>query len=238
MSKTILANVDGWTPLMDEISTAHGIVTSAVFGRIWRFCQMEDGVCKASLETIATDLGIDRATVQRHADKLCELEYLKDLTPDLRNRPHIYVDTGKLQIKVSVTVAHGNTTVAQSNVTVAESQLNKDLKKDSNTVKQPKPKTPQQLMIDTLCSVMGLEVNLNAARVARLASELVGMTVTPAQIESVYGEKDTAWWYQQDWRGKKGQKPTETAIRETLAQAANSNSEIESDPYHGKQVFT
>lgn len=93
---------------------------------------------------------------------------------------------------------------------------------ENTTPPTSKPKTPQQLMIDTLCSVMGLEVNLNAARVARLASELVRMTITPTQIESVYGASDTAWWYQQDWRGKKGQKPTESAIRETLAQAANS----------------
>lgn len=93
---------------------------------------MEDNVCKASLETIASDLGIDKATVQRHADKLCDLGYLKDLTPELRNRPHVYVDTGKLQIKASVTVAHGNTDVAHGNVTVAESQLNKVLKKDIN----------------------------------------------------------------------------------------------------------
>jgi len=82
-----------------------------------------------------------------------------------------------------------------------------------------KPKSPQQLMIDTLCAVMGLEVNLNAARVSRLASELVKMTITPAQIESKY--KAGAWWYKNDWRGKRGQKPTENGIRETINQAAS-----------------
>ena len=33
MSKTILADVDGWTPLIDSIVQNHGIITAAVFGK-------------------------------------------------------------------------------------------------------------------------------------------------------------------------------------------------------------
>jgi len=99
---------------------------------------MEDGVCKASLDTLSQGLGVDRATVMRHAAALVEDGYLKDLTPDLRNRPHVYADTGKASIRIgigatvaqrNVTVAECNTAVAQRNVTVAESQLNKDSKR-------------------------------------------------------------------------------------------------------------
>lgn len=142
MSKTILADVDGFTPVIDRIADELGLTSAAVFGRMWRFCQMEDGVCKASLETIATGLGIDRATVMRHADKLCEAKYLKDLTPDARNVPHVYADTGKAGIRVNITVAQrnslaesvaqSNATVAESNKTVAESKLKKVLNTDSN----------------------------------------------------------------------------------------------------------
>jgi DNA-binding Lrp family transcriptional regulator len=143
MSKTILANTDGFTPVIDGLVKDVGLMPALVFGRIWRFCQMEDGVCKASLETIAEGIGVDRATVMRHAKVLCDAGYLKDLTPDLKNRPHVYADTGKAGIRVNISgvaqsnvgkkhVAESNERVAESNVTVAESQLNKDFKKDSN----------------------------------------------------------------------------------------------------------
>ncbi len=139
MSKTILTNADGFTPIIDAIVQELGLMSAVVFGRIWRYCQMEDQVCKASLETIGDGIGVDRATVMRHAKELCEAGYLKDLTPDLRNRPHVYADTGKAGLTVSisgvaqsnvkkVSVAESNTTVAQSNVTVAESKLNIDSK--------------------------------------------------------------------------------------------------------------
>jgi DNA-binding Lrp family transcriptional regulator len=142
MSKTVLADVDGFTPVIDDLIEEMGLMSSVVFGRIWRYCQMEDGVCKASLETIGDGIGVDKATVMRHAKELCEAGYLKDLTPELRNRPHVYADTGKAGLKISVAgvsqrkpkkdgVAERKATVAQSNVTVAESQLNKELKKDS-----------------------------------------------------------------------------------------------------------
>jgi DnaD/phage-associated family protein len=151
MSKTILANTDGFTPVIDALAKELGLMPAVVFGRMWRFCQMEDGVCKATLETIAEGIGIDRATVQRHAKVLCDSGYLTDLTPDLRNRPHVYADTGKAGLKVSisgiaqsnvdkshvaqrnVTIAQRNADVADSNAHVAQSYMNKVLKKDSKT---------------------------------------------------------------------------------------------------------
>lgn len=140
MSRTVLADVSGFTPIIDALADQHGLIRAAVFGRIWRYCQMEDGVCKASLDTLSKGLGVDRATVMRHAAALVADGYLKDLTPELKNRPHVYADTGKASIRIgigatvaqcNVTVAECNTTVAQRNATVAESQLNKDSKRPS-----------------------------------------------------------------------------------------------------------
>jgi predicted ArsR family transcriptional regulator len=140
MPRTILTDFDGFTPVIDEMARQHGLVRAAVFGRIWRYCQMTDGACSASLETIADGLGVDKATVLRHATALEEDGYISDLTPDARNRPHIYTDTGKASILIgfkagvtgaanetvaqrNATVAQRNATVAQRNATVAESQL-------------------------------------------------------------------------------------------------------------------
>lgn len=136
MSKTVLSEVTRFTPLIDSITQEHGVITAAVFGRIWRYCQGERGVCQASLERIGADLGIDRATVLRHATRLCELGYLEDTTPDLRNRPHTYRDTGQASIVINITVAQNNSGVAennsgvaQNNTGVAESYLKKQVKK-------------------------------------------------------------------------------------------------------------
>jgi hypothetical protein len=108
MSKTILANVDGFTPLIDDIVDCHGVMVAAVFGRVWRYCQMSDGICRAKIETLASELNLDRTTIMRHLDTLVENGYLEDTTPYLRNRPHIYFDTGKAQIHVNIGVGNSD----------------------------------------------------------------------------------------------------------------------------------
>lgn len=152
MSKTVFADIEGFTPLIDTLTTQYGPIRAAVFGRMWRFCQMKDGICRASLEKISDGLGIDRSTVARHIEALCDDGYLEDTTPELRNRPHIYADTGKAGIKVRIdatvaqnnsdiktvaqrnsSVAESDTTVAQSNTTVAESRMKKVIKTEEET---------------------------------------------------------------------------------------------------------
>ncbi len=86
-------NQAGWTPIYDEIARKHGIVTAAVFGLIWRFCQMRERVCRASIANLAVKLGVNRLTVMRHIDLLLAEGLIRDMSPKLRNRPHSYVVT-------------------------------------------------------------------------------------------------------------------------------------------------
>jgi hypothetical protein len=156
MSKTILSELDGFTPVIDCLVQEYGLVTAAVFGRIWRFCQMKDGVCNAPLEKVSEGIGLDKATIMRHAKKLVEGGYLVDLTPDLKNHPHTYADTGKVTISSQISVAHRNAEkasvaqcnagVAECNTGVAESQLKIVDKIDSKKeVKGEKIKIPEGL---------------------------------------------------------------------------------------------
>jgi hypothetical protein len=62
--------------------------TAYVFGVVWRYCQMEEGVCNASHESIAGTAGMARRTVIPYIEKLIKAGYIEDLTPDIRNRPH------------------------------------------------------------------------------------------------------------------------------------------------------
>jgi len=103
MKKTTLAAVDGFTPLIDVLVQQFGIVTAAVFGKVWRYCQMSDGVCKASQERLARELNMNRVTVNQHIDILVKAGYLKDKTPSLHGRPHEYADTGKANLSISIT---------------------------------------------------------------------------------------------------------------------------------------
>jgi hypothetical protein len=98
LSKTVLTEVKGWTPLIDALVQEHGLITAAVFGRMWRYCQLDSGACMASLDKIAGELGLTRQGITPHIQILCKEGYLADENPGRRNKPHTYRDTGKAQI--------------------------------------------------------------------------------------------------------------------------------------------
>jgi len=144
--RKIVQEISGFYPLFEALLGFYkDEITPAVFGVAWRYCQMEDGVCRASLRTIAGILNISEATAMRRMETLCNDGYLIDTTPDARNIPHIYVDAGKVIMKSALgavetvshrnrsksTVSHRNASVSQGNTTVSQSQLIKDSIKDS-----------------------------------------------------------------------------------------------------------
>ncbi len=99
-----ISTISGVTPAPDVLVNLYGFVTALVWGRVWRYCQMHDGVCRASTENIAQGLGMSVRTIIRHLDTLCTDGFLFDMTPDLRNKPHIYADTFKIKVRVSFEV--------------------------------------------------------------------------------------------------------------------------------------
>jgi hypothetical protein len=102
MSKTILAEVEGFIPVIDTMIPEVGLMTATVFGKVWRYCQMEDGVCMASQERLANEMGVSRVTLNQHINKLIETEYLEDMTPALVGLPHTYRDTGKAGLAITM----------------------------------------------------------------------------------------------------------------------------------------
>jgi DNA-binding transcriptional regulator YhcF (GntR family) len=108
MSKTVLTDVDGFTPLIDVVTTAVGLTAAAVFGRIWRFCQMELEVCTASHQTIADDLGLARETVSRSCKALVEAGFLEEVNSVGITKT--YRDTGKAGFKMTLSAGLNNRT--------------------------------------------------------------------------------------------------------------------------------
>lgn len=76
-----------FTPLVQEA----GLVCAAVYGVVWQYCQMQDKNCHASLETLGREIKVNKATMMRNIKTLCDLGYLIDQTPGLRNVPHTYI---------------------------------------------------------------------------------------------------------------------------------------------------
>ena len=75
MSTNFLSQVKGFTPVIDALVEELDLMPAIIYGVVWRYCQMEDRVCRASLETIASRVGISRKTVERHIKALCDAGY-------------------------------------------------------------------------------------------------------------------------------------------------------------------
>lgn len=95
----IKTTIKGFTLVPDVLVSKYGLVAATVWGIVRRHCEMERGVCDASLTELAQCIGVSKRTMINHIDTLCKDGYLEDTTPDLRNYPHTYRDTGKLLIE-------------------------------------------------------------------------------------------------------------------------------------------
>jgi DnaD/phage-associated family protein len=102
MDKQIEATVSKFTPCPDLLVEKYSHTTALVWGKVWRYCQMKDGVCKAAIDRLAKELNMSDVTVGKHIQLLEDGKYIKDLTPDVRNKPHEYIDTGKLKLRITI----------------------------------------------------------------------------------------------------------------------------------------
>ncbi len=188
MSKTILAKVSGFTPVIDAILDQHGAITALVFGKVWRYCQMSDGVCTASQKRIADELGIARKTVNESIDALVTNGYLRDLTPGLLGSTHKYQDTGKASFKSSIT-AGVTESYNQPNepVTVGYTPCNPEL--------QP-PVTVGYTKIDSKIQEETSIADVNVSKPAPEPKQRKRKEPTPEQIERTQAEQAIAEHFQ------------------------------------------
>lgn len=92
MKSKLLEQAGNWTPSFDFVSRKFSKYKSVgvVLGKMWRYSQMTDGVCRASIDRMAGELGISRNTFQDAVKLLESTGYLVDLTPTVVNHPHSY----------------------------------------------------------------------------------------------------------------------------------------------------
>lgn len=83
----------------------------------------------------------------------------------------------------------------------------------------PKVLTPAQAWVDAICAVTGWDWHLkrNAGRAAKLGKELREAGGTVDELLAHFGQVDQGsawWWFRDDWRGKRGQRPAASQIVE------------------------
>lgn len=250
MSKTILAEVEGFTPLIDSIVRDLGLMSAAVFGRVWRYCQGERGICAASIETIAKELGISYATTQRHLQELVNKEYLTDTTPGLRNHPHQYADTGKAGLSIKIAPSESasgknplpqkaRATISESASTPSESASGSRFLIDEDRIQVKKESKKQGDIVDGVLRFAKTgETDIQQAiqdifRISpnwtrRAEREFLRWAVQIPDFSEKL-RKFSAWWKDKDWRGKKGQPPTLDQIREMWLQSTPQKQQDEYD---------
>ena len=85
--------------------------------------------------------------------------------------------------------------------------------------------TRVQEMLNAICKVFGVNVNLNATRYIRLAGDLLKEGFTPALILEEYLPDSPSRslrgnYWEHDWRGQRGELPKEVSLRDTIQRAA------------------
>jgi DNA-binding Lrp family transcriptional regulator len=207
--KELPSTFTGFTPAPDHLIKLYGYVTALVWGRIWRYCQMSDGVCRAKLETIANELGMSERTIIRHVEPLVVDGFLKDITPDLKNRPHIYADTGKLRIKISVetTVTESQSRVTKSQSTMTESHRQGDRESVEESIKKEvKEKknhldafaTLRKIILGSLTIENAISIGVPVTEDMRKAA--AARDQAPKAFEGALGFSTALpWWSNKDW---------------------------------------
>jgi len=225
MGKTVLMQVDGFTPVIDEIVQDIGLMPAVVFGRVWRYCQMKDGVCSASLERIGGEIGVSRKTVQRYVKLLCESGYLIDTTPERRNRPHRYKDAGKVSVQGKLGVESGRTeSPTKANRSDRESEWSDResyLGRTESPMKIEEERT-QDTLIDSqqMFGVLAEICDINWRTTTTSGPKGKGALNESEKILREAGVKPQdlkafrKWWDRHDWRGQKGQSPTPAQVRQ------------------------
>lgn len=221
----------GFTPLIDELLHEFGMAAAVIYGVVWGACQ-DSGSYTETQQQLADDLGIARATVNKHLGLLVSHGYLELKT----GRPNAYIVTDKVQFELTVSVKKSDTsqnsvkksdTIEKPSVRNFDTPLIKDdariCYKNSNInitmagdeTPPPKSKTPigdLRQFVSTLSQVTGVDTSIrsNYGWLAKIAKEVIGAGYTIEQVVACFGKGGR--WYEHDWRGKKGQRPRPTDI--------------------------
>ena len=230
-----LTETKGFTPVIDVLAKEVGLIPVAVYGVVWRYCQQRNGVCQASLETIGAHLGLTPRTVFRHIHDLCERGFLEDTTPGLRNHPHTYRDTGAVKIQGLIDVKDDRKDTPTTELPARKDchsenlSARKDLQRHTENLSEPTMKDLPLKRVESketymtrvlfsalaeLCCInLQLMTDKQRGQLNVEGKKLADADITPDDLRG-FGE----WWRTVYWKGKDGQAPRPSQVREDWGQ--------------------
>ena len=125
-----------FTPLPDPIVSRMGIYAASVYGRVWRYCQMERGRCFAPAHRIATELNLGQRTVERYLSRLVEDGWIERDSGKSDGKPSTYYTTGKWVMGGSATAADPSARTADP-LRHSGGHKKQDKTEEENTTAQP-----------------------------------------------------------------------------------------------------
>ena len=192
--------MDNYTPIPDEIVSDLGIIAAAVWGRMWRYAQQDDGVCWASQSKIARELNIRRETVVSYIKKLIENGYLISIE-SVNGRSNSYKPVRKTNRLDIEPVRKTNTTCEKNaQVPVRKTNTKRELKKQDKILNNnndagtpweglpPDTQEPQQepgplaKLNDALSKALGITINESQPRHVEAGQEFIRLGIPPEII--------------------------------------------------------
>lgn len=135
-----MTKIKNFTPLLDSLVKEHGLITAAVWGRVYRYEQMSSGKCVASHETLSEGLNISKRTLIRHLDILIDKEYITDHTPERRNKPHDLTTTRKARLEITLEAIDEGVTESHTGVTESHTESDRESHEESSKKESKKQK--------------------------------------------------------------------------------------------------
>ncbi len=103
-ARRILARLPLFIPMFDQMVLRYGIMTAAVYGVVWRQCQMGERLCRIPVCRVANVVGANPITVTKSLRRLVEQGWVEDVTPHIGRHPHAYRVTGRFHTSVELHV--------------------------------------------------------------------------------------------------------------------------------------
>lgn len=165
---------------------------------------MREGNCRASYGTIGENINVDRRTVIRNIEKLCELGYLIDTTPNCKHAPHVYIigKTVAQNNSLGVTFCHsydekgvteshwGSDT--ESLLGVTESHPKRDINRDSNRIRERESRAEINNKVLEIC---GYDLKYLSTETGKKVNDTVTQLITwGATVELIKEFKLSYWW--------------------------------------------
>ena len=209
--------IKNYTPVFDRITQELDPLASLVFGRIWRYAQMGNGCCEASLQTLAADTGLSVTTVRRRIESLMKADYLSEKEYEIGTTRKLTPNYDVMVVGELVRVPESNTPPATEE---GEGVSESNTKKDSKKLKES--------YADAIRKGLKLAAVIRADFQEYLGLSPNWETKSNQEHYRFFRERyDTgqtaegflAWW-KEDWKGKDGSLPSSmNQVRTLWAQA-------------------